>query len=91
MRHKFHYTQNIKSPKDDGRLNATKGKAVIHFHKTNTILPMLLVCNSGNLATVQWSKNDPNLFVCSGIPQLLVAKMQDYALTTWPQTHWYIC
>lgn len=55
--------QNIKSPKEDARLNATKGKAVIRFHKTNTTFSMLLVCNSGNFATVQWSKKWSQ-FVC---------------------------
>jgi hypothetical protein len=48
--------KTLRNPKEDARLNATEGKDVIHFHKTNTIFPMLLVCNSGNIATIQWFK-----------------------------------
>ena len=67
-KHKFHYAQNIKSPKADARLNATKGKAVITKQ-----IPYFQCYLSVTVATLQpfnGLKNDPNLFVCSGIPQL---------------------
>lgn len=57
-KYKSHYAQNIKSPKENARLNI-----FIHFHKTKTMFPMLLVCNIGNFAIVQWSKKRSQ-FVC---------------------------